>query len=503
MSALAALGLAARNPAGYGAGSWLAPRRSFASHNPATGMPIAEAGACSIEQYEAVIAAARAASARWQAVPAPRRGELVRRIGEALRRAKDALGTLVTLETGKIKPEGDGEIQEMIDIADFAVGQSRMLYGRTMHSERPHHRMYEQWHPLGVVGVITAFNFPAAVWSWNAFIAAVAGNAVVWKPSPRAPLTALAVQRLVNEVMAGEHLEDVFSLVLSDEDTLAERFVADPRVALLSFTGSSAVGRRVAETVARRLGKCLLECSGNNAVIVDETADLDLAVRAVVFGAVGTAGQRCTTTRRLIVHESRYRELAQRLVEAYRQVRVGDPLDPATLMGPLIDAAAVERYRSVMAELKGLGAEILCGGEVLPGPGHYVQPALVAADPGWPPVKRETFAPILYLLRYRTLDEAIALQNDVPQGLSSAIFTERLHHAEQFLSAAGSDCGIANVNVGTSGAEIGGAFGGEKDTGGGREAGSDAWQAYMRRQTNTINWGRDLPLAQGIRFGGK
>jgi len=503
MSALAALGLAARNPAGYGAGSWLAPRRSFASHNPATGMPIAEAGACSIEQYEAVIAAARAASARWQAVPAPRRGELVRRIGEALRRAKDALGTLVTLETGKIKPEGDGEIQEMIDIADFAVGQSRMLYGRTMHSERPHHRMYEQWHPLGVVGVITAFNFPAAVWSWNAFIAAVAGNAVVWKPSPRAPLTALAVQRLVNEVMAGEHLEDVFSLVLSDEDTLAERFVADPRVALLSFTGSSAVGRRVAETVARRLGKCLLECSGNNAVIVDETADLDLAVRAVVFGAVGTAGQRCTTTRRLIVHESRYRELAQRLVEAYRQVRVGDPLDPATLMGPLIDAAAVERYRSVMAELKGLGAEILCGGEALPGPGHYVQPALVAADPGWPPVKRETFAPILYLLRYRTLDEAIALQNDVPQGLSSAIFTERLHHAEQFLSAAGSDCGIANVNVGTSGAEIGGAFGGEKDTGGGREAGSDAWQAYMRRQTNTINWGRDLPLAQGIRFGGK
>jgi aldehyde dehydrogenase (NAD+) len=445
--------------------------------------------------------AARAACAAWQAVPAPRRGELVRRIGDALRREKDALGTLVTLETGKIKPEGDGEIQEMIDIADFAVGQSRMLYGRTMHSERPHHRMYEQWHPLGVVGVVTAFNFPAAVWAWNAFIAAVAGNTIVWKPSPKAPLTALAVQRLVNGVLAEERLENVFSLVLSDEDGLAERFVADPRVALLSFTGSSAVGRRVAETVARRLGKYLLECSGNNAVIVDETASLDLAVRAIVFGAVGTAGQRCTTTRRLIVHESRYAELVERLVEAYRQVRVGDPLDSATLMGPLIDAAAVERYRAVIAELKGLGAEILYGGEALPGPGHYVQPTLVAADPAWTVVQHETFAPILYLMRHRTLDEAIAIQNAVPQGLSSALFTERLQHAERFLSAAGSDCGIANVNIGTSGAEIGGAFGGEKDTGGGREAGSDAWRAYMRRQTNTINWGRDLPLAQGIRFG--
>ena len=502
MSALAALGLEERNAAGYGAGSWLTAGRSFTSHNPANGRPIAQVGACSIEQYEAVVGAARAACAAWQVVPAPRRGELVRRIGDALRREKDALGTLVTLETGKIKQEGDGEIQEMIDIADFAVGQSRMLYGRTMHSERPRHRMYEQWHPLGVVGVVTAFNFPAAVWAWNAFIAAVAGNTVVWKPSPKAPLTALAVQRLVNGVMAEERLEGVFSLLVSDEASLAERFVADPRVALLSFTGSSAVGRRVAETVARRLGKCLLECSGNNAVIVDETANLDLAVRAIVFGAVGTAGQRCTSTRRVIVQESRYAELAERLLEAYRQVRVGDPLDPETLMGPLIDAAAVERYRAVIAELRGLGARILCGGEALPGPGHYVQPTLVAAEPDWPMVQRETFAPIVYLMRHRTLDEAIALQNAVPQGLSSALFTERLQHAEQFLSAAGSDCGIANVNIGTSGAEIGGAFGGEKDTGGGREAGSDAWQAYMRRQTNTINWGRDLPLAQGIRFGG-
>ena len=502
MKALGALGIGERNPAGYGMGSWLPARRTFASHNPATGMPIAQAGACTLEQYETVMDASRAACAAWQAVPAPRRGELVRRISDALRREKDALGTLVTLETGKIKQEGDGEIQEMIDIADFAVGQSRMLYGKTMHSERPHHRMYEQWHPLGVVGIVTAFNFPVAVWAWNAFIAAVAGNTVVWKPSPKAPLTALAVQRLVNDVMAVERLESVFSLIVSDEDALAERFVADPRVALLSFTGSSAVGRRVAETVARRLGKCLLECSGNNAVIVDETASLDLAVPAIVFGAVGTAGQRCTTTRRLIVHEARYAELVERLVEAYRQVRIGDPLDSGTLMGPLIDAAAVERYRAVLAELQGLGAKILYGGEALPGPGYFVQPTLVAADPAWPIVKRETFAPVLYLMRYRTLDEAIALQNAVPQGLSSALFTERLQHAERFLSAAGSDCGIANVNIGTSGAEIGGAFGGEKDTGGGREAGSDAWQAYMRRQTNTINWGSTLPLAQGIRFGG-
>ena len=500
-NALTALGIEEGNPAGYGAGSWLVPSRSFASHNPATGRALAQAGACSLEQYEAVMAAARAACPAWRALPAPRRGELVRRIGDALRRAKDALGTLVTLETGKIKQEGDGEVQEMIDIADLAVGQSRMLYGRTMHSERPRHRMYEQWHPLGVVGVVTAFNFPVAVWAWNALIAAVAGNTVVWKPSPKAPLTALAVQRLVNGVMADEGLGNVFSLVLSDETGLAERFIADPRVALVSFTGSSAVGRRVAQTVAGRFGKCLLECSGNNAVIVDETADLDLAVRAIVFGAVGTAGQRCTTTRRLIVHESRYPELVDRLKAAYAQVRVGDPLDPETLMGPLIDAAAVERYRSVIADLKDLGAEILYGGETLAGPGHYVQPTLVVADLAWSIVQRETFAPILYLMRYRDLDEAIAMQNAVPQGLSSALFTQRLQNAEQFLSAAGSDCGIANVNIGTSGAEIGGAFGGEKETGGGREAGSDAWQSYMRRQTNTINWGRDLPLAQGIRFG--
>lgn len=503
MSVLEALGITERNPAACCGGNWLAGSRIFPSLNPASGEPLAYAGACSAEDYEQVIAAAQAAFARWRSLPAPQRGELVRRVAEALRREKDRLGSLIALECGKIKAEGDGEVQEMIDIADFAVGQSRMLYGKTMHSERPHHRLYEQWHPLGVVGVITAFNFPAAVWAWNAFIAAVAGDTVVWKPSPKAPLAALAVQRIVNRVMAEAGFEGVFSLFVTDGDALAERFVSDRRVALISFTGSSAVGRRVAEAVARRMGKLLLECSGNNAVIVDETANLDLAVRAIVFGALGTAGQRCTSTRRLIVHESRYEELLERLLAAYRGVRIGDPLDPQTLMGPLIDAAAVEGFRAAIAELKGLGAEILYGGEVLPGPGYFVQPTLVAADPGWPTVKRETFAPILYVIRCRTLEEAIAIQNDVPQGLSSALFTERLEHAERFLSAAGSDCGIANINIGTSGAEIGGAFGGEKETGGGREAGSDAWQAYMRRQTNTINWGRELPLAQGIRFGEK
>jgi aldehyde dehydrogenase (NAD+) len=490
MQFLSALGIEDRNPAAATASGWRAGCRSFASCNPATGRPIALAGACADGDYEAVVSGARAAFQRWREVPAPRRGELVRRIADELRREKGTLGSLIALETGKIRQEGDGEVQEMIDIADFAVGQSRMLYGKTMHSERPRHRLYEQWHPLGVVGVITAFNFPAAVWAWNAFIAAVA------------PLTAIAVQRLADRAMAAEGLGGVFSLFLTDEDLLAERFVADPRIALVSFTGSSAVGRRVAQTVAGRMGKCLLECSGNNAVIVDETADLDLAVRAILFGAVGTAGQRCTTTRRLIVHQARYDDLAGRLVEAYRQVKIGDPLDPRTLMGPLIDAAAVERFRAAMSELKGLGARVLYGGEALPGPGFFVQPTLVAADPAWPIVKRETFAPILYIMRCRSLEEAIAMHNDVPQGLSSALFTGRLEHAERFLSAAGSDCGIANVNVGTSGAEIGGAFGGEKETGGGREAGSDAWQAYMRRQTITINWGHDLPLAQGVRFGG-
>ena len=495
------LGIGKSCPAGYCDGNWIAGERSFASVNPACGEPIASVGACPAAGYEQVMACAVESFARWRLLPAPQRGELVRRIGVELRRHKDALGSLIALETGKIKQEGDGEVQEMIDIADFAAGLSRMLYGNTMHSERPHHRLYEQWHPLGVVGVITAFNFPAAVWAWNAFIAAAAGDTVVWKPSPKAPLTAIAIQRIVDRVLQDAGHVGVFSLFLSDDAAVAERFVADPRVALLSFTGSSAVGRRVARSVAQRMGRCLLECSGNNAVIVDETADLDLALRAVVFGAVGTAGQRCTSARRLIVHESRFDELAARLVHAYRQITIGDPLDPATLMGPLIDETAREHFLAAVAQLRALDAVIHCGGDALPGPGYFVQPTLVGAENHWDVVQRETFAPILYLLRYSGFEEAIALNNAAPQGLSSALFTGNLRHAELFLSATGSDCGIANVNVGTSGAEIGGAFGGEKETGGGREAGSDAWKAYMRRQTNTINWGSDLPLAQGIRFG--
>ncbi|OFZ72281.1 MAG: aldehyde dehydrogenase [Betaproteobacteria bacterium RBG_16_64_9] len=490
-----------RCAAGCAAGAWLRGSGTFVSRNPANERSLALAGRCTAGEYEQVISEAARAAARWRLVPAPQRGEYVRRIGEEIRHHKDALGTLVSLESGKIKAEGDGEVQEMIDMADFSVGQARMLYGRTMHSERPHHRMYEQWHPLGVVGVITAFNFPAAVWAWNAFVAAVAGNAVVWKPSPKGALTAIALQQLANRVMSDSPHAGVFSLFVTDDDALAEGFVADPRVGLLSFTGSSGIGRRVAATVAQRMGRCLLECSGNNAVIVDASANLELAVRAIVFGAVGTAGQRCTSTRRLIVHEQCYDTLLARLTQAYGQVSVGDPRSPGTLMGPLIDEAARERYRAAIAELKALGARIVFGGESLPGPGYFVQPTLVEARPEWDIVKRETFAPILYVMRCRSMEEAIGINNAVPQGLSSALFTENLRHAELFLSVSGSDCGIANVNIGTSGAEIGGAFGGEKETGGGREAGSDAWKSYMRRQTNTINWGEELPLAQGIRFG--
>ncbi|MGE5526633.1 MAG: aldehyde dehydrogenase family protein [Rhodospirillaceae bacterium] len=501
MDFLNALGISTTCPAACGGSQCIAGERSFDSINPARGEPIAAVEACTDAAYEQVMSQAVASFARWRLVPAPQRGELVRRIGLELRRHKDALGSLIALETGKIKQEGDGEVQEMCDIADFAVGLSRMLYGNTMPSERPHHRLYEQWHPLGVVGVITAFNFPAAVWAWNAFIAAVAGDTVVWKPSPKAPLTAIAIQHIIDRVLEETQHAGVFSLFITDDPAAAERFVADPRTALLSFTGSSAVGRRVAYSVAQRMGRCLLECSGNNAVIVDETADLDLALRAIVFGAVGTAGQRCTSTRRLIVHKSHIDELEARLAQAYRQIRIGDPLDPATLMGPLIDEAARERFLTTIAELKTLGARIVYGGETLPGPGYFVQPTIVEAENRWDVVQRETFAPILHVLRYSRFEDALSLNNAAPQGLSSALFTRDLRRAELYLSAAGSDCGLANVNVGTSGAEIGGAFGGEKETGGGREAGSDAWKAYMRRQTNTINWGTDLPLAQGIRFG--
>jgi aldehyde dehydrogenase (NAD+) len=502
-SVLARLDLAPLNPGAWsGSHGWASGANLplLSVRNPATGSLIAQVRPAGPQEYEAVIASATATAAAWRAVPAPKRGEVVRLIAEELRRAKADLGTLVSLENGKILAEGLGEVQEMIDIADFAVGQSRMLYGLTMHSERPGHRMYEQWHPLGVVGIVSAFNFPVAVWSWNAFLAAICGNVSVWKPSPKTPLTAIAVQQLCNRVLSERGLPPIFQLFIDGGTELATRFVDDRRVALISFTGSTPVGRKVGERVAARLGKSLLELGGNNAIIVDETANLDLAVPAIVFGAVGTAGQRCTSTRRVFVHRAVAAELESRLTNAYRQVRIGNPIDPSTLMGPLIDAPAVERYESAVAAARTAGGEVLYGGHTISGPGNFVEPTLIRARHDNPIVQTETFAPILYLIPVDSLDDAIAQQNATPYGLSSSLFTDRLQHAEAFLSAAGSDCGIANINIGTSGAEIGGAFGGEKDTGGGRESGSDAWKVYMRRQTNTINWSRDLPLAQGIKF---
>jgi aldehyde dehydrogenase (NAD+) len=485
-----------------GFGNWgkIKGSRLLDSVNPATGEVLAQVYSCTADDYEVLIGESQRAFREWRNLPAPKRGEVVRFIGEALRAKKDALGSLVSLEVGKIKAEGDGEVQEMIDMADFAVGQSRMLYGLTMQSERAQHRMYEQWHPLGVIGVITAFNFPVAVWAWNAFLAAIAGDTVVWKPSPKAPLCALAVQHICNQVLNEQSLPGIFSLCIFEQVDLAKTMVNDTRIPLISFTGSVPVGRDVAQVAAGRLGRTLLELSGNNAVIVDETADLDLAIPAIVFGAVGTAGQRCTTTRRLFVHESQYEEVVRRLVSAYQQVKVGDPLESDVLMGPLIDEKALQEFRMTLEEVKADGGEMLFGGNVLEGEGFFVEPTLVRAENHWKVVQRETFAPILYVMSYQTLDEAMALQNQVPQGLSSSLFTLNLRQAEKFLSGQGSDCGIANINIGTSGAEIGGAFGGEKETGGGREAGSDAWKSYMRRQTNTINWGTELPLAQGITF---
>jgi aldehyde dehydrogenase (NAD+) len=490
------------------AGTWTASggwRKSsggkvIESINPATGQVIAKVHCATEADYEQVIKDSEAAYKLWREVPAPKRGEAVRLVGEELRKHKDDLGSLVSLEMGKIKPEGDGEVQEMIDIADFAVGQSRMLYGRTMHSERVRHRMSEQWHPIGIVGVISAFNFPVAVWSWNAFIAAICGDITVWKPSPRTPLCAIAVQMIANKVLERHGYPAIFSMFIDGDNRLAERFVKDERVALVSFTGSTAIGRKVGEMVANRMGKSLLELGGNNAIVVDETADLKLVIPAVVFGSVGTAGQRCTTTRRLIVHESLVDSLTQKLVAAYKQVRIGDPLDAQTLMGPLCSQDAVNRYQAAIEAVGKAGGQILTGGKKLDRPGFFVEPTIVKAKNEWDIVKSETFAPILYVMSYKTLDEAIRMHNDVPQGLSSAIFTTNVKNAEYFLSAVGSDCGIANVNIGTSGAEIGGAFGGEKETGGGRESGSDAWKQYMRRQTNTLNWSDSLPLAQGIKF---
>ena len=499
---LGKLGLGETNP-----GTWSGPRAAetdsaglIESVNPSSGDVIASVRSTTESEYNRLVDDARAAFLEWRKVPAPMRGEAIRLLGHALRDNKDALGSLVSLENGKIKAEGDGEVQEMIDIADFAVGQSRMLYGRTMHSERRLHRMYEQWHPLGLVGTISAFNFPVAVWAWNACIAAICGNVNVWKPSPKTPLCGVAVQKICNDALADAGFPEIFHLFNDGDNSLAQKFVDDPRIDLLSFTGSTAVGRKVGERVAARMGKSLLELGGNNAIIVDEHANLDLAVPAIVFGAVGTAGQRCTSTRRVIVHESRIQELKERLVKAYGQVRIGDPLDRKTLMGPLIDEAAIDRVTKAVVAVREAGGEILCGGKVLDRPGNFIEPIIAVAQNDWDVVQRETFGPILYLIAARDLDEAVELHNAVAQGLSSAIFTDRLQHAEYFLSQLGSDCGIANVNIGTSGAEIGGAFGGEKETGGGRESGSDAWKAYMRRQTNTVNWSAELPLAQGINF---
>jgi len=497
------LGLQDINAGSYAAGDgWLLDEGAplIESVNPANGKVIARVRSSTADHYDRIMRSAREVAKQWARVPAPKRGEAVRLVAEELRRHKSDLGGLVSLEMGKIKAEGDGEVQEMIDIADFAVGQSRMLYGLTMHSERPEHRMYEQWHPLGVVGIISAFNFPVAVWSWNSFLAAICGNVSVWKPSPKTALCAVAVQHLCNRVLEKNGLPGIFQLFIDGGTELATRFVDDRRVDLVSFTGSTAIGREVAQRVAKRLGRCLLELGGNNAIIVDEFANLDLAVPAIVFGAVGTAGQRCTTTRRVLVHRSRLAELEKRLSAAYGQVPIGDPLEHGTLMGPLIDRNAVKRYEAAIANATSTGGRLVCGGNALDRPGNYVEPTIVVARADMDIVRTETFAPILYLLPFDELDEAIRLQNEVDHGLSSSIFTDRLQHAERFLSASGSDCGIANVNIGTSGAEIGGAFGGEKDTGGGRESGSDSWKTYMRRQTCTINWGSQLPLAQGIDF---
>jgi aldehyde dehydrogenase (NAD+) len=471
------------------------------SVSPIDGKPIARILQAGEGDYERVMENATRAFHTWRMWPAPRRGEVVRQIGEELRKNKDALGRLVTLEMGKIQTEGLGEVQEMIDMADFAVGLSRQLYGLTMHSERPRHRMYEQWHPLGVVGIITAFNFPVAVWSWNAMIAAVCGDTMVWKPSSLTPLCAIAVQNIVDKVTKAHGIEGVFTLAIGSGSKIGERMINDPRVPLVSATGSTPMGVRIGETVAKRLGRTLLELGGNNAIIVTDDADLNLALRAILFGAVGTAGQRCTSTRRIFMQKGISDALTTKLVAAYKTIKIGDPLDPSVLMGPLVDAPAVETMMKALEAVRAQGGEVIHGGRKIDRSGYYVEPALVRARPGMEIVREETFAPILYLVPFEKLSDAIAMHNEVPQGLSSAIFTRDLQSAETFLSHEGSDCGIANVNIGTSGAEIGGAFGGEKETGGGREAGSDAWKTYMRRQTCTINWSNELPLAQGVQFG--
>jgi aldehyde dehydrogenase (NAD+) len=497
---LATFNLEAVNPGAW-AREWIAGGGGeLPSVDPATGAVIAAVRQADASAYERVVSVAAEAFRTWRMVPAPRRGDVVHALGVELRHHKEALARLVSLEMGKTLQEALGEVQEMIDMCDFAVGLSRQLYGLSMHSERPRHRMYEQWHPLGVVGVISSFNFPVSVWSWNAAIAAVCGDTVVWKPSSHTPLTSIAVQHICNHVMSRFDAQGVFNLAIGAGREVGQRLVDDPRVPLISFTGSTGQGRAVGASVARRFGRSILELGGNNAVIVMDDADLKLALRAVLFAAVGTSGQRCTSLRRLILHRRIADRFLKSLVKAYGTVRIGDPLERGTLMGPLVSEGAVADMMAALEQAGAQGGEVLCGGRRLDRPGYFVEPAIVRAHPGLEIAHEETFAPILYAYTVDSLDEAIALQNSVKQGLSSAVFTDSLRSAETFLSAGGSDCGIANVNIGTSGAEIGGAFGGEKETGGGREAGSDAWKVYMRRQTCTINWSGELPLAQGVKF---
>ncbi len=502
------LGIDPLNPGASTGSEWLETNgEETSSFSPINDSLIAKVKNATLDDYEHLMAKAQDAYLQWRIIPAPKRGEIVRQIGEALRAKKEELGYLVSLEMGKIYEEGLGEVQEMIDICELAVGQSRLLNGATMHSERPFHRMYDQYHPIGIVGIITSFNFPVAVWGWNSMLAAIAGDVVIWKPSSKTPICAIAVQKIIAKTLRDNNVpEGVFNLIIAKSSVLGDNFAADKRIPLISVTGSTEVGRRVATIVGKRLGKTILELGGNNAVIISQHADLDMTLQSVVFGAVGTCGQRCTSTRRLIIHESIYDNVKERLVAAYDSIsdRIGDPLEKDTLVGPLVDATAVKNFLRAIEEVQKEGGKVAYGGTKLNGEkypnGNYVLPAIVEAENQFSMVQEETFAPIVYLIKYRTIEEAILHNNQVPQGLSSCIFTENLVEAEKFLSETGSDCGIANVNLGTSGAEIGGAFGGEKDTGGGRESGSDAWKAYMRRQTNTINFSGQTALAQGITF---
>ena len=494
------LGIKDINPGGFST-EWLGSGSDLESLTPADRSVIATVKQCDSADYEKIMQDATSTFKKWRMEPAPKRGEVIRKLGNEFRKYKEPLGKLISWEMGKIQAEGEGEVQEMIDIADFAVGLSRQLYGKTMHSERPGHRMYEQWHPLGVVGIISAFNFPGAVWAWNAMIAAVCGDTMIWKPSSKTPLTSIAIQKIVNNVMEPMGWTGVMNLLVGSSRDVGEMLIHDRRAPLISATGSCGMGRKIGGAVSKRLGRTLLELGGNNGIIVMPDADADLSLRAILFGAVGTSGQRCTTTRRLFLHDSVSEDITDRLVTAYGQVKIGNPLNDNTLMGPLVDDSAVNAYKVALKVIEEQGGKILCGGDVLDVSGSFVEPTIVAATSDMPITREETFAPILYIFDFDSIDEAITMHNSVDQGLSSSIFTGDMQSVERFLSHAGSDCGIANINIGTSGAEIGGAFGGEKDTGGGREAGSDSWKSYMRRQTNTLNWSDELPLAQGIEFG--